>query len=313
MVEVDGEIALDAAGARLRRRIAPPAPGRHCGRARPPDGQGLAAPAGRPHAPAGRPLGARDPRGPGGPARPGASRHRQNGVTRPARPAGPPHSRVGRRAQQAAAQRLPHLHRRPAPPGGRRAVRRVDRQRRATRPAADRHAPARYRQGVPRRPHDRRHGSGRTHRDTHGVLTGRRRGARRPGAPPPAAARHRDPARPGRPDHHRPRGPRRRRPGDPAPPRRPDGGRQPGHRSVRLGPVEGRPRRRPRRTHRPRPPGRDQARGARSDPGGEPGPDGGGARVGSRRCHSNRPTSLWPHRTAAGSSPPWPEPWPSTA
>ena len=51
----------------------------------------------------------------------GPAGHRQDRVARPARPARPPDPRVGRRPQQAAAQRLPHLHRGPASPRGRRA------------------------------------------------------------------------------------------------------------------------------------------------------------------------------------------------
>ncbi len=196
------------------------------------------------------------------PAGPRPSGGRQDGVARPARPAGPAHSRVGGRPQQAPAQRLPHLHGGPAPPGGRRAGGRADRHRRAAGPPPGRHPPARHRQGLPGRPHRRRHGGGRAHRHAHGIQSRRRRGAGRARASPSPAARHRHPARPRRPDHHRARRTGRRQPADAAPPRRPDGGGQPGHRPFRLGRLEGGPRRRPRRAHRPRAPGRDRAGGA---------------------------------------------------
>ena len=169
MVEVDGEIALTPLApvsddTSLPLRLAATAAGLDR-----PDRQGLPAPPGRPHAAAGRPVDGRDPRGARGPARPGPTRRRQDRVARPARPAGAAHSRVVRRPQQAPAQRLPHLHRRPAPPGGRRARRRVDRHGRAAGPAPRRHAPPRHRQGFPRRPHRRRHGGRRAHHHAHGV------------------------------------------------------------------------------------------------------------------------------------------------
>ena len=52
---------LDSARAGVVRPVAPVAPGRHRGRAGPADRQGLAAPPGRPHATAGRPVGGHDP------------------------------------------------------------------------------------------------------------------------------------------------------------------------------------------------------------------------------------------------------------
>ena len=55
------------------------------------------------------------------------------------------------------------LHRRPAPPGGRGARRRVDRSGRTAGSAPGRHASPRHRQGLPRRPHRRRHGGRRAH------------------------------------------------------------------------------------------------------------------------------------------------------
>ena len=98
-------------------------------------------------------------------ARAGPAGRRQDGVARPARPAGAADPGMVGRAQQAAAQRLPHLHRRPASARGGGAGRRADRHGRAARPAPRRRAAARHRQGLPRRPHDGRHGGRRPHRD----------------------------------------------------------------------------------------------------------------------------------------------------
>ena len=150
----------DTARSGVVRRVAPVAPCGHRGGAGPGDRQGLAAPARRPHAPAGRALAGHRPCGACHPSRPRPSGDRQDGVARPARPPGAAHSRVGGRAQQAPAQRLPHLHGGPAPPGGRRAGGRAHRHCRATGPPPGRHPPARHRQGLPRRPHRGRHGSG---------------------------------------------------------------------------------------------------------------------------------------------------------
>ena len=83
--------------------------------------------------------------------------HRQDRVARPARPVRPPDPRVGGRQEQAAAQRLPHLHRGPSSPGGRRAGCRTHRHRRTAGPPPRRDPPARHRQGIPGRPHHGRH------------------------------------------------------------------------------------------------------------------------------------------------------------
>ena len=93
-----------------------------------------------------------------------------------------------------------------------------------------------------------------------GFATGRRRRPGRPRAPPPPAARHRHAARPRRPHDHRAGRASGRQPAHAAPAGRPDRGRQPGHGTLRLGRLEGRARRRPRRAHRPRAPGRDASR-----------------------------------------------------
>ena len=69
-----------------------------------------------------------------------ASRHRPGGVTRPARAPGPAHPRMGRRAQQASAQRLPHVHGRSTSARGRRAGRRAHRPGGAAGPPARRGA-----------------------------------------------------------------------------------------------------------------------------------------------------------------------------
>ena len=70
---------------------------------------------------------------------------------------------------QPAAQRLPPLHRRPAPGRGRRRRRRARRPRPPARPPRRRRAAARHRQGPPRRPHRRRHRAGRADRPPHGA------------------------------------------------------------------------------------------------------------------------------------------------
>ena len=164
------------------------------------------------------------------------------------RPLGARAPRVGGRAQQAAAQRLPPLHRRPAPDGGGRQRRRpawlaptgptcwwsapsCTTSARATRATTPRWASSCSATIGPRM-----------------GFAARRRG--RPpgdGAPPPAAARRRHPARPRRPGHPRAGGRGGRRPAHPRAARRPHRGRQPGHRAGRVGALEGRARPRPRR------------------------------------------------------------------
>ncbi len=128
---------------------------------------------------------------------------RQGRVPRPARPPGAARPGVGRRAQQAPAQRLPHLHGRPAPARSRGQRRRPDRTGRAARPPPRRRPAPRHRQGLPGRPHHGRHGGRRARRHPDGLLARRRRGPGRPRALPPPPPRHGNPARPRRPDHHR--------------------------------------------------------------------------------------------------------------
>ena len=77
---------------------------------------------------------------------------------RPARALRPAAARVGAGAVEAAAQRLPPLHRRPSPVGGGRQRRRARRPRRPARPARARRPAPRHRQGLPGRPHRGRHG-----------------------------------------------------------------------------------------------------------------------------------------------------------
>ena len=86
-----------------------------------------------------------------------------------------------------------------------------------------------------------------------GLRPGRRRHARRHVPAAPAAAGHGHPPRPRRPDDDRDGRRGRRRPADAPPARRAHRGRQPRHRLVRLGIVEGRPRRRSRQPGRPVP------------------------------------------------------------
>ena len=81
---------------------------------------------------------------------------------------------------QPAAQRLPPLHGRPAPGGGRRRGGRPRRPGRPARPPRDRHPAARHRQGPARRSHGRRHGAGAHDRHADGLPGRRRRHARRP-------------------------------------------------------------------------------------------------------------------------------------
>ena len=68
--------------------------------------------------PAARPVARRGPQPPGRAAARRAARHRRDRGARPAGPLGPGAAGVGAHAVAAAAQRLPPLHRRPAPGGG---------------------------------------------------------------------------------------------------------------------------------------------------------------------------------------------------
>ena len=114
MAEVDGEIALTP--------IAPVSTTRRCRCGWPPRPPSSTSRSPRARC-TGWPTGCRRPATPGRP-RPamrssallgaGPAGRRQARVARPARPVGAPHPRVVRRAQQAATQRLPHLHRGPA-------------------------------------------------------------------------------------------------------------------------------------------------------------------------------------------------------
>ena len=88
----------------------------------------------------------------------GPPRHRGDRGARPARRVGAHPARVGAGAVAAAAQRLPPLHRRPAPVRGRGQRGRPDRPGVAARPARARRAVARHRQGPARGPHRGRHG-----------------------------------------------------------------------------------------------------------------------------------------------------------
>ena len=133
-----------------------------------------------------------------------APRHPGDRGARPAGPVGARAARVGGRAEQAAAQRLPPLHRRPAPDGDGRQRRRPRRPHRPARPArararcsttSARATPA----TTPRWASSCSPPSGRGM----GFAARRRGGAAGDGAPPPAAARRRHPARPRRPRHHR--------------------------------------------------------------------------------------------------------------
>ena len=76
---------------------------------------------------------------------------------------------MGAGAQPAAAQRLPPLHRRPAPLGDGGQRRGAGRRGRAPRPARGRRAAPRPRQGLPGRPHRGRHRARRAHRAAHGL------------------------------------------------------------------------------------------------------------------------------------------------
>ncbi len=302
----------DRAG--LGGRVARLSPGRHRGRARPADRQRVPAPPGRPYAAAGRPVAPRGARG--APAPPGrrAPGHRQDRVARPARAPGAAHPRVGRRAEQAAAQRLPHLYRRPAPPGSRRAGGGAHRPGRAAGPPVDRRPAARHRQGFPGRPHDGGHGAGPPHGDPHGFRSRGRRNPGGPGAVPPPPPRHRHPTRPGRPDDGVQRGPSGGQPGHAAPARRPDRSRQPRHRPLGLGLVEGRAGGGARHAGRT---ASWRARPGRRAPLPSPRLPGPGRRgatpAGSPRSLSSRPVWSSPHPTDRDCSRPWRGHWRSTA
>ena len=100
-------------------------------------------------------------------------------------------ARVGARPQPAAAQRLPPLHRRPAPLGGGGQRRGAGRPGLPPRPARGRRAAARPRQGLPGRPHRGRDRAGGAHRPPDGLRPHRHRGAGPDGPPPPPAPRRR--------------------------------------------------------------------------------------------------------------------------
>ena len=157
---------------RRRRAGAPrsrgaPAPGRRSGHG--PDARPARRGRGREPGHADRPRVARSPRRAGGrDARSLARRcarrvrraavgrsagHRGDRGARPARPVGAHPARVGAGAVAAAAQRLPPLHRRPAPVRGGGQRRRPDRSGVPPRPARAGRAAARHRQGAARRPH----------------------------------------------------------------------------------------------------------------------------------------------------------------
>ena len=101
-----------------------------------------------------------------------------------------------RGAVQAPTQRLPPLHRRPAPVRDGRQRLGAGRSGRATRPAGGGRAAARHRQGLPRRPHRGRHRGRARHGRAHGLPARRHRRAAGHGPPPPAAARRGHPPRP---------------------------------------------------------------------------------------------------------------------
>ena len=130
--------------------------------------------------------------------------HRGDRGARPARRVGAHPARVGAGAVAAAAQRLPPLHRRPAPVRGRGQRGRPDRPGVPARPARAGRAAARHRQGAARRPH-------RGRAWTSSPASGPRLGLPPEdvdvlvdaGPPPPAAARRGHPPRPRRPRHDR--------------------------------------------------------------------------------------------------------------
>ena len=90
--------------------------------------------------------------------------HRRPRSARPAETARALPARMGPGAQQAPAQSVPPVHRRPPPARGHRQCRHPGPPGHPGRPPAARRAPARHRQRVPRRPHRGGHGGGRRHR-----------------------------------------------------------------------------------------------------------------------------------------------------
>ena len=132
------------------------------------------------------------------------------------------------RAQQAPAQRLPPLHRRPSPVGG--GARAPWWPGHPPRPAGAGGPVPRHRQGRARRPHAERRAPAGRHRAPCGPRRARHRGAGRPAPPPPAAGRRGHPARHRRPGHHRGRRARARQPRGAGPAGRPHRGRLAGDR-----------------------------------------------------------------------------------
>ena len=126
------------------------------GRTRDRDRPRFARAPGRARAGAPRPVAAGRARPPRRPAPRRGRRDPGDRSARPPRHLGPDPARVGAGAVAAPAQRVPPLHRRPAPPRGHGQRRGRGRPRRSPRPAGDERAAPRPRQGHRRRPHERR-------------------------------------------------------------------------------------------------------------------------------------------------------------
>ena len=188
-------------------------------------------------------AGAQGPAGDAGRGTDGGGHHRG---ARPHRAVGQALPGVGRGARPAAARCRAHLDRRPPSRRNRLAGKRIHHPGVPAGPAVARRAVPRHRQGPRRRP--QRHRGRTRHADRHparAVAVGHR-SAVQGGAPPPAAAAHRDAPRPaGREDHRSGgrRAGRRHRPAGAA--ARAGRGRFAGHRSRRVGRLEGVADRRP--------------------------------------------------------------------
>ena len=130
----------------------------------------------------------------------GGGHHRGAGPNRPVGQAVPG---VGCGARPAAARRGAHLDRRPPPRRNRLAGKRIHHPGVAPRSAGARRAVPRHRQGPGRRPQRHRRGAGHPDRHPARAVAVGHRAAVQGGAPPSAAAAHRDPPRPAGPEDHR--------------------------------------------------------------------------------------------------------------
>ena len=172
-----------------------PAGGGRVGHHRPADGGVDAGPARRDRAGAAHAVAAPGAQGSAGDAGRGPGGGGHDRGAGPNRPVGQAVPGMGRGARPAAARRRAHLDRRPPSRRNRLAGKRIHHPGVAARPAGAGRAVPRHRQGPRRRPQRHRRRTGHPDRHPARPVAVGRRDAVEGGAPPPAAAAHRDPPR----------------------------------------------------------------------------------------------------------------------